>query len=244
MAKFCPKCGLPLKSDATVMGSAYIVDDGGPNYWLLGAGGLAVVAIAVTIGWLGGRGTGSPRVALPPSGRSASYSFPVGGIQPPAAQPMREAANHGPSASATYNPTVRWAWNPPVLPAPAGSTWQPAVLPPSNMDALMRLISRPKRAVVVAVEPIVPATPPLVMAQVMPTQMPEELVPGGPVAAVESLGNATRAQQPVSEDGSAAVPAPRRAPSIYEDDPGSAYIYDPVHERWALKPGFVPRRRR
>src|SRR5437016_4717121 len=53
-SKFCPKCGLPLKEDSTVMGNsgAYVSDDAGWNPWVVGGGAVGIVMIALAIGFM------------------------------------------------------------------------------------------------------------------------------------------------------------------------------------------------
>ena len=84
-AKFCPKCGLPLKEDATLMG-AHFGDDASPNRWLIGAGAAAIVAVALSIGWIsthGQDGTVTRRQSVgvsgfPQPGSVSAYTAPSG----------------------------------------------------------------------------------------------------------------------------------------------------------------------
>jgi hypothetical protein len=139
MAKYCPKCGLPLKDDATVMasGGAYVTDDtGGPAMWaVLGGAGL-LMALVIAIGFIGNRKSEPERRAQTPPANPAFNPASNFGMRPinPAfpVNPAGVAPRTDASRSADYNPQVRWAYRPPaVLPAP-----QPMAVPqPERVEA-------------------------------------------------------------------------------------------------------------
>ena len=226
-SKFCPKCGLPLKEDSTVMGGggAYVTDDSSPSPLLIGAGALGAVAILLGIVFFNGQGrkrpaqqtvrrepVGSYRVpALPGHG----YGVNLGGGSGPA------ASSRGSLGLPPFTPgiPVRYAYTPP--PAPPQP---PALMLPPD-DPLPPAL--PLRAITVREQREQPAVTP-----------PRPIVPEIPVAPQPRL------PQPVAEE-----PAETDARATAQDDgtprpgsPDSPWVWDPVHEQWARRPGWRPRR--
>lgn len=236
MAKFCPKCGLPLKEDQTVQGQygSYLVDDSGPSPWVIVGGALGIVVIAVGIGWMTGQGRNRPdttvqRQPLPTGARSA----PAWAGVPQYSQTAW--GGYGSSKpSVDWRPNVRWAYNPShtatqpqfnqqqVMPAP-----EPVQLPPPNMgvlDVVTRQIDHPvlmASAAPVITTPLMPELPP---APVMPEVSTTVAAPAVPAAA--PAWNL--------EEG-----AP---PMAGREDPRSSWVYDPVHEQWVIRGDRVPSR--
>jgi hypothetical protein len=125
-AKFCPKCGLPLKEDTTLMGASW-GGDASPNRWLIGAGAAAIVAVALSIGWIsthGQDGAATRRYAAAPSG------FPLPGSVTPYAAPSGFSGSAQPLSASRFSPSPVFNMASSTLPEstthPAG--WKP--LPP------------------------------------------------------------------------------------------------------------------
>src|SRR4051794_10002305 len=107
MAKFCPKCGLPLKEDATVMG-AYATDDTGPSMYVIGGGIAGILAITLLVGWLTSRGGDKPVEQVQRQNlTNPALMSPAGnpGIIP-GSMPSNPGFSYGSSTnrSADYNP--------------------------------------------------------------------------------------------------------------------------------------------
>jgi len=254
LAKFCSKCGLPLKEDTTVMG-AYATDDTGPSPMVVGGGALAIVAIALTLGWMGSRknesrpptetvrrdSMGGYPAPAPPAGLSLpSYG---GGMS----SGLVNSRPAGPSA--TYNPSVRWAWTPAPQPqTPPSMNWTPEVAPPPVMLASINPIIFRKPTVVEPPKATAPAIPPLppdvyVPAPIQPTggfdaslgtppptnllNDPNNLPPGYIVAPNGQIGS-------LNSSG-VFEPATDLAPSINTGNERSMWVWDPVNERWAIQ---------
>lgn len=73
-AKFCPKCGLPLKDDATVIGG-YLPADGRPAPWMIAAGVAAILVVALSIGWAQNRSHAERETF--PQAAPAAYTAPA-----------------------------------------------------------------------------------------------------------------------------------------------------------------------
>ncbi len=243
-AKFCPKCGLPLKDDATVMGGAYVSDDSSMSPAMIAAGAGGLVVVALLIGWLTGQ-TGkkpqdqvrreplrtSPAVGM--SGLRTPGLPSVGGYPSYASMPMMQTFRGGPAAD--YRPNVRWAWNPPALPPVTGNPatvqdWEYAPMAPTTMGTLNGMIQRENRQrppQLLAAAPTVVATP----------AIPDWLAGAAQnVAWVDPTAAANAAVRSDVEGG----PFAREAPV---EDPRSAYVYDPVQEQWVVNPDRVSGRR-
>ncbi|HTE16905.1 MAG TPA: zinc ribbon domain-containing protein, partial [Armatimonadota bacterium] len=138
MAKFCPKCGLPLKDDATIMGGP-VVDQPGPNRWFIVAGVGGVVALALSLGFMSARGSSRPTQTTrrEPVGRYfAPSSTTMGGAyaQPRSLTPIpRGAAPMAPSPrpSLGYGGGTRWAYTP-RAPQPRSFVPQAPQAPPPD----------------------------------------------------------------------------------------------------------------
>jgi hypothetical protein len=221
MAKFCPKCGLPLKDDATVMG-AYVRDGDGPNWTIIGGGAAAIIVIALAIGFIGSRkDSANPDtvrrdlVAQPVSAPMASNTFgvrnfnqfsPVG--SPAGGSPMRDEK-------------PRWAYTPPTAaPAPQAVALpdNEAAVPPSQILRMnpMAMAHQPAPLYAMAVRPAIPETPSL------PADVPPNVPP--------------------SEDLSSGVVLDNNPPPPPIEDPTGLFVYDPVQGRYAINPERHPRR--
>jgi hypothetical protein len=212
-SRFCPKCGLPLKEDSTVMG-AYVTDDAGFNPWAIGAGALGIVVVALVIGWATGRKE-PETVRREPVG---SYSAPA---RPSYAQfgnggGLLQAPSYTRAATLpafTPNIPVKWAWTPPpagqraavpeaLIPAPEPQA------PPVPLLEIHRAETR-QPVYVRVVQPVTPEIPVYPTPQYFP-----------------SLPMADAGAAPV-QGGEAGVP--------HFFDESSPYVWDPIHERWALR---------
>jgi hypothetical protein len=231
MAKFCPKCGLPLKEDTTLMGSnngSYVVDDSGPSPWVLAGGALGIVIVALSIGWITGQGQHKTDTVVrqpitPPS-------MPNTGLLN-AAPSFNWGSSAPVQASANYNPNVRWVYVPPsrpaqpVLPQVAPNPGpRPEDMPPPNMGVMLAISQPPRQApVVTAVLPVEPVAPPVaVMAAV-----PGFGYSGSGMPVVDTSPSLLTAVQAPEPD---AIPA-----AAGREDPRSDWVYDPVQERWAIR---------
>jgi hypothetical protein len=245
MAKFCPKCGLPLKDDATLMGGR--VDDGeGPNRWVLAAGAAGIVAVALTIGFLSspGRGAAATTVRREPVGRYTApanpralgaYASPpraLGGYRfstPVVSTPRPAARPSGPAFA--YNSPVKWAYTPPA------DILKPKPAPPPDPEAPRQFLTglpQPKRAQVEVVKSQMAPIP-----EAPPYQTYREFAPVrtfGPVP-----GAAVPAQNPLqlAVDQRALPQAPTPPsdglfPSQLTQGQGN-WVWDPVQERYAFR---------
>jgi len=131
-AKFCPKCGLPIKDDATVMGGAHAADGAGPNLWIIGGGAAGIVAVALAIGMLSGQRGRNNEVVRQEPVRAAFVPSPSHSTSPlTSGSGMSFSSTPGLAASGGYSPStgfsstttqpagssngqVRWAWQPPA----------------------------------------------------------------------------------------------------------------------------------
>lgn len=228
MSKFCPKCGLPLKEEATVMG-AYASDDTGPSLYVVGGGAAAILAIALLIGWISSRGDGKPvqevkRQQLGNPAFSVPAANPAFGSLPmnPA---FGTAGSRGSSKSADYSPQVRWAHKPSPTPPPARPR---VVVPePEGPEAPPHLIVQhaavaPKRPARVALAR--PSEPPIPPAPSVPP--PLNLSPG------QALPEGASILLPETPDG-----LPRLTPEGRQLEADGIIAYDPVQERYVLVPG-------
>jgi hypothetical protein len=163
-AKFCPKCGLPLKDDATLMGGSTTVDEG-PNRWVLIGGGAGVVALALAIGiFSASSGKARESVHREAVGR---YFAPA-----PASRPMnttysayRPAPVNRTGGGASYNAQVKWAWTPPKMQPkpPTGPEFEPTAplhtlvsLTPKKQNATVEVVPTGEAAIPSAPAPVYP----------------------------------------------------------------------------------------
>ena len=239
-AKFCPKCGLPLKDDATVMGGAYVSDESSVNWPAIaaGAGGLAVIALI--IGWLTGQNTNKnadqvrrDTVRMAPATGASGLRTPGvptgnGGYASFASVPTHTFQPYRSAPTADYRPNVRWAWQPPVLPAVGGNPapvqdWEYVPAPPANMGVLQTLINSDNRQ-----------RPPQVLASVPITAqapaIPDWLAANGqPAAFYDPTISGEQAVRTDVEGGPFAKQAP-------VENPRGAYVYDAYQDRWVPNP--------
>jgi hypothetical protein len=214
LAKFCPKCGLPLKDDATVMG-AYVSDDG-PNWTLIGGGAAAIVAIAMSIGFLSSQGNKPAPAQQATVGRPGQPAAAPIFATPVAAYNLNPNAGLSSmnvnAANSMTNTKPRWAYVPPPTP-PVQANWQaPMVVePPRTMVLTSPTVFR--RAPVVQIaksnEPAVPVIPPSELT-LLTTPAAPAYVESTPEAALNS--------------------------EIARREAAGVWVYDPVQERWALRP--------
>jgi hypothetical protein len=219
-AKFCAKCGLPLKEDTTVQGVS-ATDDAGPSKYVIGAllGGIGLIAILIV--WLGGQKPSDTQQARQPA-PPVNFQTPgmgngMAGTRPstPAfanAQPAR-ATFAAPRADANTTSATHYVYTPPArLPVAVGPA--PDVTPPPVPLLAMTTgdVPRPGRVTVVRSQaPAIPSLPDSVASAAIPA-MPDVV-------------------EPAAEDEEGRVnPNPR------------LYVWDPVQERWARRPD-APRRR-
>jgi hypothetical protein len=231
MSKFCPKCGLPLKEDSTVMG-AYASDDTGPGLGVIAGGAGAILAITLIIGWVTSQGGKKPVENVrrqPVSNPALSFNPASRAGMAPINPAFSFGGSPGSSRSANYRPNVKWAHVPPAHPTPrpqAPIEFEPTgpEAPPINLSVQMALEPKmPPKVEVARAE-----TPPLPMG--FGIRQPRDLGPGEVMAPqpVES------AIFPVDPEAAA------RQNQIRELESQGAIVYDPVQERYVI----VPERRR
>jgi len=216
-AKFCPKCGLPLKEDATLMG-AHFGDDASPNRWLIGAGAAAIVAVALSIGWIsthGQDGTVTRRQSVgvsgfPQPGSVSAYTAPSGFGTPVSASGFNMSRG---ATTPVFN--VATANLPDSETKPAG--WKP--LPPLA-TVVRRADEMPSTApeaprVDITVDRNRRRTPTTVTTHVV--QQPE--APAVPVPA------------PYTPPAPVVLP-----PQVVRGADNGQWVYDPVQDTWARVP--------
>jgi len=208
---------------------SYVVDDsGGPSPWVLVGGGVAIIAVALAIGWAPGQGQHKTDTVVrqplnPTPIRTAGFASTVpsyGWGTPVTAAP-----------SVNYHPTVRWVYTPPasarpVLPPPPMDLGpRPEDMPPPNMGVMLAMSAPPRQApVVTAVLPVEPVAPPVAVMAYAPAVFG---MPGTNRDLVDTTPGPLTSVQAPSPD---IIPA-----SAGREDPHSDWIYDPVQERWALR---------
>ena len=219
----------------------YNMDENARRRWLIWGGGVGVVLLAITIGWLGGsssRSSGSAQTRGVPAG-GGGYVIPAptvpsgGGVVP-------SYRGGGTTPSAVSNPNVRWAWTPPprlpAVPANWADMWEPE--PPGVLLASINPVYH-RAAYVEAVRPVEPEIPGLpdyiLDAQRQADAMRGESTGGlsgiAPVDGQVPLANLNGS--PSGSDGYAAYAAGEvRRPRI---EGNNTYVWDPVHERWAIR---------
>jgi hypothetical protein len=218
-AKFCAKCGLPLKEDTTVHG-VHAGDEVGPNKIVIGAllGGIAIIGLLIVA--LGNQRPSETQVRQPAAPRN--YAAPGMGSGVAGTRPVQPAYNNGaqaarpafqtPRADANTSTQARYAYTPPPR-IPMTYTAPEPTAPPVPLLAMTTADApkAPKVTVVRGTTPPIPALPDSVTMAAFPT-MPDVVEPT------------------VNADGELVNPNP------------NLYTWDPVHERWARRQD-VPRRR-
>ena len=214
-AKFCPKCGLPLKEDATLMG-AHFGDDASPNRWLIGAGAAAIVAVALSIGWIsthGQDGTSTRRQSVsgfPQPGSVSAYTAPSGFGMPASTSGFHVSRG---TATPVYN--VASAVLPDSETKPAG--WKP--LPP-----LATVVRR---------------------AEDMPSTAPDAPRVDITVDRNRRREPSTVTTHVVVQPEAPAVPVPAPytppspmvlPPQVVRGADNAQWVYDPVQDTWARVP--------
>jgi len=215
LAKFCPKCGLPLKDDATVMG-AYVSDDG-PNWMLIGGGAAAIVAIAMSIGFLSsqsGKPAPAQQVTVARPGQPVAapvFATPAFGLNPNPNLGMPSMNVN--AANSMTNTKPRWAYTPPATPPVAQPRWQAPMVVEAPRHLVLTSPGVFHRPPVVQVaksnEPALPAIPPSELTLLMTPAAPAYME-STPEAALNS--------------------------EIARREATGVWVYDPVQERWALRP--------
>lgn len=230
LAKFCPKCGLPIKDDATVMGW---VPDEGPNPFVIGLGALGIVAVALSIGWFSTRGRSEARESV-------------------RREPVLRAG------MPTVTPVSNWGatWGAPPVTSSPGSTWSfqtPYIVRPRS--EMPKRLPRPEPQAppvpLLAINLYRPRPRPqvLVMRETVPAPVPASYAPYYPLAGAAYGGagfapspraDGSLPSQPESSSLSPAGPSPAASGSVEVGE--SAWTWDPIQERWARRPD--PRDRR
>lgn len=232
MSKFCPKCGLPLKDDQTVMG-AYASDDTGPSIYVIGGGLAGLLIIALLIGWLSSHNGDKPVEQVQRQNlTNPALLSPVNPGVVPGSMPANPAfgfGGGGSTRSVDYSPQVKWAYTPPANPAPAPRpVYVPEVrgpeAPPINLaqEAATQPKAPPKVQIARATTPEIPAGP-----AVPP---PAWLMPG------QVMPEAPAIELPEGSDG-----LPRLTPEARQLERDGVITYDPVQERYVLVPGVKRR---
>lgn len=227
MSKFCPKCGLPLKEDATVMG-AYASDDTGPGLWVIGGGAAAILAVTMIIGWATSQGKNKPaeQVQRQPVGNPAFNTAsmnPAFGAAPSYNPAFGGGLNLGGARSANYTPSVKWAYVPPAQPVqrplpPVEYVPTGPETPPHNLK--QEAAAAPRRPAAVRVAR---ATTPEIPAAEMSVR-PMTLAPG----------------EVMPEPTAAADPGVRERTETEQLEAEGVIAYDPVQEQYVV----IPRERR
>jgi hypothetical protein len=212
-AKFCAKCGLPLKEDTTVHGVS-AGDDTGPNKLVIGAllGGIAIIGLLIAV--LGNQRPTETQARQPEPPRN--FAAPgmgsgVAGARPtiPAFSNTAQAARpayQAPRADANSSSQTRYVYTPPPrIPAATYTAPEPTA-PPVPLLAITTADApkAPKVTVVRGTGPAIPRLPDSVAMAAIPT-MPEFI-------------------EPTNDSG-----------ELVNPNPGT-YVWDPVHERWAKRP--------
>lgn len=232
-AKFCAGCGLPLRDDSNSF-AGISLEDGGARNWLI-AGGVACVALLIA-------GITMFRPARDDRARPTARG-PQGGYVIPPPVPTGMGLNTTTSASAarsaTYNPSVQWAFNPvrpPALPAVDLSQLTAPAAPPVLLAVSMPLMHRP--AYVASVSRAAPELPTLPDDVQAAADMAEERRAALLGWTINSTGD--QAGVPlgdlngynVSATGLITQESPGAAAGA---DPNGRWVWDPVHERWAYR---------
>lgn len=212
-AKFCAKCGLPLKEDTTVHGVS-AGDDTGPSKLVIGAllGGIAIIGLLIVA--LGNQRPSETQVRQPAPPRNfaapgmgsgiagASPAIPAFSNTAQAPRPVYQT----PRADANTSSQTRYVYTPPArLPAAAYTMPEPTA-PPVPLHAITTADAprAPRVSVVRGAAPAIPRLPDSVAMAAIPT-MPEWV-------------------EPTNDDTELVNPNP------------GVYVWDPVHERWARRP--------
>lgn len=160
LAKFCPKCGLPLKDDATVLGG-YVSPDAGPSRWVIAGGAAAIVLVMLAIGWLSSRrADAGSKTTLQMVRREPVPS--AGGYGILSSLPAREVAPRVPQPISTVSFPALPTPMPASQPAPLmQAEWLP--VPPPQPVYLMQearprmspysLVVQPSKPTVAALDP-------------------------------------------------------------------------------------------
>ncbi len=222
-AKFCPKCGLPLKEDATLMGAAFGSGEG-PNRWLIGAGAAAIVAVALSIGWISTHGGQSSSTVTRREAVGAAGFPQPGAVAPYPARSTFTMAYAAPvsrpsgfSVPSAFNVGTSFT---PARTLPAASAW--------TAPAPLR-IARPAAAMP-AEAPVAPPVDITVDRNRWrePSQVTTHVIIKPEVAA---------APQPVYQEVTPGQ-GPALKPVVVRGDDTDQWVYDPVQDAWAR----VPRR--
>lgn len=253
MAKFCPKCGLPLSEDTTLMGAS-LGSFGGltSNRWALGGGAAAIVLVAIAIGWASAKSASTGQTVRRET--VGTYTAPAApqmtGFQ--SAQPFVAPAPMTPTRSASPSSSTRWAYVPPAVPS-RPLIWEVQPEPEAPAHRLRFEMIRERKAPTVSVaQPITPPLPPPVYvvpqtASAMPVGFgPKAKLPGAamPVAGFGVTGdptdeNSARYRYYIDRFG-----RPQGVPGGASTGPGSIdesvagnrdWVWDPVQERYARR---------
>jgi hypothetical protein len=212
-AKFCAKCGLPLKEDTTVHGVS-ASDEVGPSKYVIGAllGGIALIGLLIAV--LGNQRSSATQARQPEPPRN--YAAPGMGSGIAGSRPVQPAFNNvaqaprstfqAPRADANTASQTRYAYTPPAQ-LPATFT-MPEPTPPPVPLLLMTTADAPKPSKVTVVRANTPAIP----------RLPDAVI----AAAIPAMPDTIEATS--TEDGELVNPNP------------NLYVWDPVHERWAKRP--------
>lgn len=221
MAKFCPKCGLPLKEDSTVMGT-YVSDGDGPNWSILGMGAGAILIIALAIGFFsrGNQPTETTRrESVPQPNISGGFRSSA-----PAYNTVPNVGYQRSSAPSMTTARPRWAYTPPPAPVNGAGYY----LPPQGPEA--------PRVNILA--PVIYRKPSVV--QVAKSNAPEvpAMTPGEMAMLSQMYGNTTD----LGEAGYDQTPDAALNAQISRIESDGLWVYDPVQERWAMRPDAKRRR--
>ena len=211
-AKFCAKCGLPLKEDITIHGVS-ATDDTGASKYVIAAMLTGILVIGGAIAFIGNRPAGQPTEVT-------IRREPMGGYQKPGTAGIPRATPTVPAftgqqpgfgarrADPNTASVTRYASTPPVRP----QTITPAVPPPAV---------------------IAPAPPLMEMARAQSAKSTRVITVRSTTAPIPSLPDSVldpTMPPSIGDDLAATLPATTERPDL------SRYVWDPVHERWALRP--------
>lgn len=257
MAKFCPKCGLPLSEDTTLMGAS-LGSFGGltSNRWVLGGGAAAIVVVAIAIGWASARNA-SPGQSVRRE-TVGTYTAPAApqvtrfyGTQPVATLPAPRTIS---ARSASPSSSTRWAYVPPAVPSrPLNWEQQPEPEAPPHRLRFEMLRERKPPAVTVAQPDTAPLPPPQVYSLPQPVDgrypagyAPQAMLLGaampvadGPGSGVAGDPNGAYYRYYMDRFGRPqGLPIGASTGPVSSDEPVAGnrdWVWDPVQERYAQR---------
>lgn len=136
--KYCPKCGLPVGDEVTVMGTG-VLGDRDVSPWVWAAGALAVLLVAIGIGWA----TRGGEQAARPGSRELRQTVPVypAAASSPGSQPAISPSTWGTPASAWSGGSIV---APPITAAVPLYNSTPSASPPIPASPSAKKVKKPR----------------------------------------------------------------------------------------------------